>query len=336
MYYNETNFNIADWKNQRHFSHTGKVPFSFTITGGFFMQKLIVFAIIGFFAQLIDGALGMAYGVTSTSLLLMFGIAPAVASASVHLAEVVTTAASGASHLKFGNVDKYTVSRLTLPGAIGAFVGACFLSNLPGDVIKPYISVFLFTLGVYILLRFIIQKQIVTSNKRMSAKQLVPLGLFAGFVDSTGGGGWGPITTPVLLARGNEARKVIGSVDTSEFPVSLAATIGFFISLGWEQVSWVWVFSLMLGGIVAAPIAAWLVRIVPSLLLGVLVGGLIIFTNIRTLLTTFKVDPTIISLSYVAIGLVVIISIFIAVRNHSNRSNASTAQYPNDQKQMLP
>ena len=127
-----------------------------------------------------------------------------------------------------------------------------FLSNLPGDVIKPYISVFLFTLGVYILLRFIIQKQIVTSNKRMSAKQLVPLGLFAGFVDSTGGGGWGPITTPVLLARGNEARKVIGSVDTSEFPVSLAATIGFFISLGWEQVSWVWVFSLMLGGIVAA------------------------------------------------------------------------------------
>lgn len=101
MYYNETNLIIADWKNQRHFSHTGKVPFSFTITGGLFMQKLIVFAIIGFFAQLIDGALGMAYGVTSTSLLLMFGIAPAVASASVHLAEVVTTAASGASHIKF-------------------------------------------------------------------------------------------------------------------------------------------------------------------------------------------------------------------------------------------
>ena len=107
-----------------------------------------------------------------------------------------------------------------------------FLSNLPGDVIKPYISLFLFTLGVYILLRFIIQKQIVTSNKRMSAKQLVPLGLFAGFVDSTGGGGWGPITTPVLLARGNEARKVIGSVDTSEFPVSLAATL-WLLHLTW-------------------------------------------------------------------------------------------------------
>ena len=202
-----------------------------------------------------------------------------------------------------------------------------FLSNLPGNVIKPYISIFLFTLGVYILLRFLIQNKL-SLQKRMSAKQLVPLGLFAGFVDSTGGGGWGPITTPVLLARGNEARKVIGSVDTSEFPVSLAATIGFFISLGWEQVSWVWVFSLMLGGIVAAPIAAWLVRIVPSHLLGVLVGGLIIFTNIRTLLTTFKVDPTIISLSYVAVGLVVIISIFIAVRNHSKHS---TIGYPTDQ-----
>ena len=145
----------------------------------------------------------------------------------------------------------------------------------------------------------------------------------------------GPITTPVLLARGNEARKVIGSVDTSEFPVSLGATIGFFISLGWEQVSWVWVFALMLGGIVRLN-CAWLVRIVPPHLLGVLVGGLIIFTNIRTLLTTFKVDPTVISLSYVAVGLVVIISIFIAVRNHSNRPNASTAEYPNDRKQMLP
>ncbi len=312
-----------------------KRAFLFIITGGLYMQKLIVFAIIGFFAQLIDGALGMAYGVTSTSLLLMFGIAPAVASASVHLAEVVTTAASGFSHARFGNVDKYTVSRLTLPGAIGAFVGACFLSNLPGDVIKPYISLFLFSLGVYILLRFIIQKQIVTSNTRMSSKQLIPLGLFAGFIDSTGGGGWGPITTPVLLARGNEARKVIGSVDTSEFPVALAATIGFFISLGWEQVSWIWVFALMLGGIIAAPIAAWLVRIVPSHLLGVLVGGLIIFTNIRTLLTALQVDPTIITLSYIAVGLIIIIALFLSIRNHSQLTKQSV-NYPTDQKQILP
>ncbi|MGG2065359.1 sulfite exporter TauE/SafE family protein [Bacillus sp. S14(2024)] len=299
------------------------------------MQKLIVFAIIGFFAQLIDGALGMAYGVTSSSLLLMFGIVPAVASASVHLAEVVTTAASGISHIRFGNVDKYIVSRLTLPGAIGAFVGACFLSNLPGNLIKPYISIFLFALGVYILLRFILQKQVVqTNNKRLSGKQLIPLGLFAGFVDSTGGGGWGPITTPVLLARGNEARKVVGSVDTSEFPVSLAATLGFFISLGWAQVSWFWVSALMLGGIIAAPIAAWLVRIVPSHLLGVLVGGLIIFTNIRTLLTTFKVNQDIIFLAYIAIGLVVTIALIITIRNQSQHTNKKIVY--NKQKQVSP
>lgn len=119
------------------------------------MSKLIVFAIVGFFAQLIDGALGMAYGVTSTTLLLAFSVNPAAASASVHLAELVTTAASGASHIKFGNVDKKMVFRLIIPGAIGAFLGATFLSNLPGDVIKPYVSLFLLLLGVYILIRFL-------------------------------------------------------------------------------------------------------------------------------------------------------------------------------------
>lgn len=297
------------------------------------MQKLIIFAIIGFVAQLIDGALGMAYGVTSSSLLLMFGIAPAVASASVHLSEVVTTAASGVSHMRFGNVDKYTVSRLTLPGAIGAFIGACFLSNLPGDLVKPYISIFLFSLGIYILLRFILQKQISrTAEKRMSSKQLVPLGFFAGFVDSTGGGGWGPITTPVLLAKGNEARKVVGSVDTSEFPVALAASIGFFISLGWEQISWIWVLALMLGGIIAAPIAAWLVRIIPSHLLGVFVGGIIILTNLRTLLLTFSVEQDVLILSYVAVILVVIIALICSIRNHAQHTKQNVAY--NDQKQV--
>ena len=124
MYYNETNFNIADWKNQRHFSHT-KSAFSFTITGDFYAE-INCLCYYWIFRSINRWSAWNGVRVTSTSLLLMFGIAPAVASASVHLAEVVTTAASGASHLKFGNVDKYTVSRLTLPGAIGAFVGACF------------------------------------------------------------------------------------------------------------------------------------------------------------------------------------------------------------------
>ena len=257
------------------------------------VKKLIVFALIGFVVQLIDGSLGMAYGATSTSLLLLFGIAPAVASASVHMAEGVTTAASGLSHLKFGNVDKTVVVRLIIPGSIGAFAGACFLSNLPGELAKPYIAAFLFLLGIYVMARFLLGKEnAVKSGKRPPARFLVPLGLVAGFADSTGGGGWGPLSTPILLSRNDmETRKVIGTVDTSEFAIAVSATLGFLISLGPEKYHWPWVAALMLGGIVAAPIAAWLVRIIPSRLLGVLVGGLIIVTNAKTMLNSLEWIP---------------------------------------------
>ncbi|OKO95393.1 putative membrane protein [Geobacillus proteiniphilus] len=282
------------------------------------MKKLIVFVFVGFIAQLIDGSLGMAYGVTSSTLLLTFGIAPAVASASVHLAEVVTTAASGASHWKFGNVDRGMVGRLIIPGSIGAFVGACFLSNLPGDLIKPYVSLFLLALGFYIIYRFLVLNGRAPSapGKQWSNKQLIPLGLAAGFLDATGGGGWGPIATPVLLAnKSMEARKVVGTVDTSEFAVALSATLGFVISLGWEQVNWYWVLTLMVGGIVAAPIAAWLVRKLPSHLLGVLVGGLIILTNVRTLLHAWEAPAPVYPTVY---GLIVIgwaAAVWLAIRN---------------------
>ncbi|AOL34480.1 MULTISPECIES: sulfite exporter TauE/SafE family protein [Geobacillus] len=282
------------------------------------MKKLIVFVFVGFIAQLIDGSLGMAYGVTSSTLLLTFGIAPAVASASVHLAEVVTTAASGASHWKFGNVDRRMAFRLIIPGSVGAFVGACFLSNLPGDLIKPYVSLFLLALGFYIIYRFLVLngRAPSTPGKQWSNKQLVPLGLVAGFLDATGGGGWGPIATPVLLAnKSMEARKVVGTVDTSEFAVALSATLGFVISLGWEQVNWHWVLTLMAGGVVAAPIAAWLVRKLPSHLLGVLVGGLIILTNVRTLLHAWEAPAPVYSTVY---GLIVIgwaAAVWLAIRN---------------------
>ncbi|ALA71724.1 membrane protein [Geobacillus stearothermophilus 10] len=282
------------------------------------MKKLIVFVFVGFIAQLIDGSLGMAYGVTSSTLLLTFGIAPAVASASVHLAEVVTTAASGASHWKFGNVDRRMAFRLIIPGSVGAFVGACFLSNLPGDLIKPYVSLFLLTLGFYIIYRFLVLngRAPSTPGKQWSNKQLVPLGLVAGFLDATGGGGWGPIATPVLLAnKSMEARKVVGTVDTSEFAVALSATLGFVISLGWEQVNWYWVLTLMAGGIVAAPIAAWLVRKLPSHLLGVLVGGLIILTNVRTLLHAWEAPAPVYPTVY---GLIVIgwaAAVWLSIRN---------------------
>lgn len=285
------------------------------------MKKLIIFAFIGFLAQLIDGALGMAYGVTSTSLLLAFGIAPAVASASVHLAEVVTTAASGASHIKFGNVDKQTVYRLVIPGSIGAFLGATFLSNLPGDLAKPYISLFLFILGVYVLIRFLFKFRPTEVKKgvTLSRKKSIPLGLIAGFADATGGGGWGPIATPVLLSqKGMSPRKVVGTVDTSEFAIAVSATLGFLISLGWEEVNWIWVGALMVGGIVAAPIAAWLVQKIPGQLMGVLVGGFIILINSRTLVNEWIEQATVYPYIYIGIAIIWIVAIFYTVSKIRN------------------
>ncbi|ALC88959.1 hypothetical protein AM500_03440 [Bacillus sp. FJAT-18017] len=265
------------------------------------MRRLIILAFIGLAAQLVDGSLGMAYGVTSTSLLLMFGIAPAVASASVHMAEVVTTAASGVSHIRFGNVDKQVVYKLIIPGSIGAFLGAIFLGSIPGDIIKPYVSVFLLLLGVFVIYRFLFKFSTTNqpSIKKKGKKFFIPLGFIAGFFDATGGGGWGPIATPVLLTSSKmEPRKVIGSVDTSEFAIAVSSTIGFLLTLGWSQINVQWVIALMIGGLIAAPIAAWLIKIIPTNLLGTLVGGIIILTNIRTLLGALDVSQTISLFTY--------------------------------------
>lgn len=284
------------------------------------MRNLVILAIIGLVAQLVDGSLGMAYGVTSTSLLLMFGIAPAVASASVHMAEVVTTAASGVSHIRFGNVDKQVVVRLIIPGSIGAFLGACFLGSIPGEIIKPYVSIFLLILGVYVIYRFLFNfnpsKQL--KEKKLAKKHFVPLGFIAGFFDATGGGGWGPIATPVLLtSHSMEPRKAIGSVDTSEFAIAVSSTLGFLLTLGWTQINVQWVVALMIGGLIAAPIAAWLVKIIPTNLLGTLVGGIIIITNIRTLLGALDVTHTISVFTYivlVALWIVAVINVIIKLR----------------------
>jgi uncharacterized protein len=281
------------------------------------MSKLIIFAFIGFLAQLIDGSLGMAYGVSTTTLLLTYGIAPATASASVHLSEIVTSAVSGVSHIKFGNVDKKALFRLIIPGAIGGFSGACFLSSLPGDVVKPFISLFLMLLGLYILARFLFMSKGNEQKKflELSKKQAIPLGLIAGFTDATGGGGWGPITTPILLSKkGVEARKVIGTVDTSEFVVAVSTTLGFLISLGWEVVNWQWVIALMIGGIFAAPIAAWLVRKLPNYILGVVVGGFIVLINAHNVLSEWIVQVEFIPFIYCLIVVGWFLAIFISIK----------------------
>ena len=255
------------------------------------MRKLLVLALVGLAAQLVDGALGMGYGVTSTTLLLLAGVAPAAASASVHLAEIGTTVASGVAHWRFGNVDWSVVRRIALPGALGAFAGATFLSWISTDLAAPWMAGILFALGCYLLVRFSRPLRVRT-RRPLRNRFLTPLGLVAGFVDATGGGGWGPVATPSLLVSGRmEPRKVIGSVDTSEFVVSVAASIGFLIGLGSEGFLLPMVAALLAGGLIAAPIAAWLVRIVPAQLLGAAVGGVIVLTNARTLMNSLDLLP---------------------------------------------
>lgn len=271
------------------------------------MPTLVLLAIVGLAAQLVDGSLGMAYGVTSTTLLLAIGANPAAASASVHLAEIGTTLMSGLSHWKFGNVDWRVVLKIGVPGAVGAFLGATFLSNLSTGAAKPVMSGILLALGVYILLRFTFRSlPKVDTRRKLGLPFLAPVGLIGGFLDATGGGGWGPVGTPALLASGRiEPRKVIGSIDTSEFLIAASASIGFFVGLGAEGFDLGWVLALLVGGMIAAPIAAWLVRVLPPRLLGSLVGGLIVFTNVRTLI--LPADTTGGALTWAVLGGVAVV-----------------------------
>lgn len=272
------------------------------------MRKLVLLALFGAAAQLVDGGLGMAYGLTSSTLLIAFGLAPAVASASVHLAEVGTTLASGVAHTRVGNTDWRTVRWLAVPGAIGAFSGAVVLSNLNADAAKPIVSGILLVLGVYLFVRFaLLGGKITVREGTLSPLFLVPLGTIAGFLDAVGGGGWGPISTPSLLASGKmEPRKAVGTVSTSEFLVALAASIGFLVALDTSVVALPVVGALLVGGIIAAPLAATLVKYLNPRILGTMVGGLIIFTNGRTVLKAVGLSGT--SLTY---GLLALAAIWI-------------------------
>jgi uncharacterized protein len=289
------------------------------------VRKLIVLAIVGFVAQLVDGSLGMGYGVTSTTLLVLAGLTPLAASASVHFSELGTNLASGISHWRLRNVDWPVVARIAGPGAVGAFLGATVLSALSTDWAKPIMSIILALLGIYIVVRFVlgVRPQL---HKRLTVKFLAPLGLFAGFVDATGGGGWGPVATPALLSGGRlEPRKVIGSVDTAEFAVSAAASLGFLIGIGASGIHWGYAAALLVGGVVAAPLAALLVRVAPTHVLGVAVGGLIVLTNARTLFASFDVSASARIPTYVAILLVTVVSVYVAGLRTRRRAATATA-----------
>jgi uncharacterized membrane protein YfcA len=260
------------------------------------MRQLVLVALVGLAAQLVDGALGMAYGATTATLLLGMGLAPALVSTTTHLAEVGTTLVSGAAHSRFGNVDWRSVAWLGVPGGVGALAGAWTLTRLDASAVKPWTSGFLLTLGVYILLRFTLlngaRHRALGFHHRPTGRFLLPLGLLAGFLDAAGGGGWGPLATSTMLAsRRLVPNKAVGTVNTSEFLVALCASIGFIAALGVRQVPWALVGALLAGGMVAAPVAALMVRRIPGRVLGTLVGGLILLLNLRTVLLTLNVHP---------------------------------------------
>jgi uncharacterized membrane protein YfcA len=293
------------------------------------MVNFLLLAIVGLVAQLVDGSLGMAYGVTSQSLLLTVGIAPALASASVHIAEVGTTAASGTSHWRFGNVDWAKVWPLAIPGAIGAFLGAVVLSAfITAEAAEPIVAIFLFCLGVFVLARFSFRRhQRPVQVRPISRAFLAPLGLIAGFLDAAGGGGWGPISTPTLLSSGRmEPRKIIGTVDTSEFLVALSASIGFLFALSFAEIPWTVVGALLLGGVIAAPIAAYIVRIMPARILGSAVGGLILVTNMKTFLEALGVSGPLTILIYILIVAVWIAAVAYSIRINRREQKGLSAE----------
>ncbi|MBB2914527.1 hypothetical protein FHS43_005839 [Streptosporangium becharense] len=294
------------------------------------MRSLILLGLVGFAAQLVDGSLGMAYGVTSTTLLLAIGTNPAAASATVHLAEIGTTLASGISHWRFNNIDWKVVAKIGVPGAVGAFAGATVLSGLSTETAAPVMSLILLTLGVYVLARFtVFGLPKGNLGKPLRKRFLAPLGLVGGFVDATGGGGWGPVGTPAILASGRlEPRKVIGSIDASEFLVAVAASVGFFVGIGSENIDFAWVAVLLLGGVVAAPLAAWLVRHVPPRVLGSAVGGVIVLTNVRTLLRSDWIDASggVQTIAYITIAVIWAAAVAYSVREYRRDREHETVE----------
>ena len=241
---------------------------------GLDLIDLLPFIAAGFAAQLVDGALGMAFGVISNTLLISLGIAPAAASAGVHTVETFTTCASGLSHIAHRNVDWKLLARLTIPGVIGAVMGAYVLTHIDGSTAKPFVLGYLTLIGLFLFWRGLRYPP-----QHRPAKIIEPLALAGGFLDAAGGGGWGPVVTGNLLVQGADPRRTIGTVNTSEFLVTLTSAITFVAALGWATFT-VATLGLLMGGIVAAPLGAWLVkRIAPKPLL-VLVGILLTLTSV--------------------------------------------------------
>jgi uncharacterized protein len=256
------------------------------------MWLVAAFALAGGLAQLVDGTLGMGFGVTSATVLLALGVAPAAASAATHAAKLPTTLISGVAHWREGNVDPRILLRIAVPGAVGGFLGAVVLTNISLESAKSWMAGLLIFFGLVILVRFGAGMRIVPAIPGGDrAKVLSPIGLLGGFVDATGGGGWGPVLTPSLMTvTKHEPRRVVGTVNAAEFVVAVSVSLGFVFGTAHQDIPWLPVLGLVAGGVVVAPFAAKLAGRLPHAPMGVMVGGLVILVNAVTVIAAVVGD----------------------------------------------
>lgn len=271
-----------------------------------------LFALVGASAQFVDGLLGMGFGITSASLLTVLGYSAVAASAGTHAAKVGTTLVSGVSHWREGNVDWRVLITVGVPGAIGAFIGAVVLTTIALDGARIWMAAILFLLGLTIIARFGYGKSLFPAMK-LRTRNLWPIGLFGGFVDATGGGGWGPVATPSLMTvTRHKPHRIVGTVSASEFLVAASASIGFLFGAGEAGVPWLAVMGLVIGGVITAPIAARLAKKAPTAPLGVAVGGMVLMANSAVIASVLEI-PGAISAVVVAVELLITIAIVIQV-----------------------
>lgn len=247
------------------------------------MSEILIFIIVGFIAQVINGSLGMSYGTLSVAILLTIGIPPVIASTSVHISKAVTGYASGLSHWKLGNVEKKLALKLIASGIAGGIVGAFVLSWLPEGILSPFIAIYLLATGLMICLRSF--RQVVGKRKKYP---VMPLGVIGGFVDAVGGGGWGPVVTSTLLSKGYNVRRTIGSVSFAEAFVASAITVVLLFNIPFTNMNWNLVIGLMIGGIFASPLAAFLCNKLPVKQLTFAVGLLLVVLSIIMLGSTLQ------------------------------------------------
>lgn len=262
------------------------------------MEQFLIFVLVGFMAQIVDGALGMAYGVIITGVLVTYGIPPAMASAAVHTSEIVTTGISGLSHAMFKNIDYALFRRLAIPGIIGSILGAFLLTKASEKIARPFIAIYLIIMGCFILYRafqggrikqliknFMIKRQRRRALPSNHARGLIPLGFFGGFFDAAGGGGWGSIVNATLLVQGTTPHYTIGSVNLTEFLITLSVSATFFFTIG--ITNWFIILGLIVGGAIASPFAAYIVRYIQPRIIMLLAGTVVILLGIHSIISTF-------------------------------------------------